>query len=76
MTSIIFPKTDIQYAINPFIWTKKQMSANDELLQACLDAYERDELSHQKEYKSNLNTFKDRFNTWEINLELAKNSIK
>lgn len=76
IVSKIFPKNSFRYAINPFIWTRKQMSANDELLQACIDASERDDNKDAVKYKEDLSTFEARFSKWEVNLEKAKESLK
>ena len=72
----IFPKSSFQYSIHPFVWTKKQMSANDDLLQACLDAKERSDIKDAVKYKEDISTFEARFLKWEINLEKAKESLK
>lgn len=74
--SKIFPKSIFQYTINPFVWTRKQMSANDDLLQTCLDAKERDDNNDVVKYKEDLSTFEARFSKWEVNLEKAKESLK
>jgi hypothetical protein len=52
------------------------MSENDELLQACLDAEERDDNRDAVKYKEDLSTFEARFSKWEVNLEKAKESLK
>jgi hypothetical protein len=72
----IFPKSTFQYTINPFVWTRKQMSTNDDLLQACLDAKERDDIKDALEYEAAAKTFDARFSEWELNLEKAKESLK
>ncbi len=72
----IFPKSTFQYTINPFVWTRKQMSANDDLLQACLDAKERYNIKDALKYAECVSTFEARFSEWEINLEKAKESLK
>lgn len=72
----IFPKSTFQYTIRPFVWTRKQMSANDYLLQACLDAKERSDIKDALKYTEAVSTFESRFAEWEINLEKAKESMK
>ena len=75
LTEKILPKSSVQYALNPFIWTMKQRSANDDLLQACFDAAERRDAMDAMEYAEDLSTFEDRFKTWEVNFEQAKLSL-
>ncbi len=72
----ILPKSTLQYALNPFVWTLKQRSANDDLLQACLDADERDEAMRAMKYAKDLSTFEERFKEWEVNFEQAKLSLE
>lgn len=72
----ILTKSSFQYAINPFVWTMKQRSDNDDLLQACLDAAERDNLMDAMRYTEDLSTFESRFSKWEVNFEMAKLSIE
>lgn len=71
----ILPKSQTYYTLNPFTWTLKQMSVNDDLLQACIDAKERDDAIDAAKYKVGISTFEKRFKTWEINLEKAKQSL-
>jgi hypothetical protein len=75
ITAKIFPKSSFEYALNPFIWTLRERSANDDLLQACLDAAERDDAMDAVKYAEDLSTFEDRFKEWEINFEQAKLSL-
>lgn len=75
IVSKIFPKNTFRYAINPIVWTKKQMSENDELLQACIDAQERESNKEAVKYKEDISTFEARFSTWEVNEEKAKESL-
>ena len=72
----IFPKSTFQYTINPFVWTRKQMSENNYLLQACLDAKEREDIKDALKYTDAVSTFESRFAEWEINLDKAKESLK
>ncbi len=72
----ILPKSTFRYVINPFVWTTKQMSANDDLLQACLDAKEREDIKDALKYKEAAATFEARFSMWELNFEKAKESLK
>jgi hypothetical protein len=76
IVSKIFPKSTFRYAINPFVWTRKQMSENDALLQACIDANDRDDIKDKAKLTRDMSTFESRFSEWEINLEKAKESIK
>ncbi len=71
----ILPKSTMRYALNPFVWTLKQRSANDDLLQACLDAAERDDVMDAVKYAEDLATFEERFKEWEVNFEQAKLSL-
>lgn len=71
----ILPKSNVYYTLHPFIWTLKQMSANDDLLQACLDAREREDARNAEQLEADQSTFEGRFETWEINLEKAKLSL-
>ena len=75
ITKKILPKSSFQDAFNPFIWTMKQRSANDDLLQACLDAGERDDVMDAMKYAEELSTFEERFKEWEVNFEQAKLSL-
>lgn len=71
----ILPKSNAYYTLNLFTWTLKQMSANDDLLQACLDARDRDDAVDAAQLEADQSTFEGRFKTWEINLEKAKLSL-
>lgn len=75
LTKKILPKSSLQDALNPFVWTMKQRSVNDELLQVCLDAHERYRAKAEMKYAEDLSTFEERFKEWEVNFEQAKLSL-
>jgi len=52
------------------------MSENNYLLQACLDAKEREDIKDALKYTDAVSTFESRFAEWEINLDKAKESLK
>lgn len=72
----IFPRNDAYYIFSLWKWTGNQFSDNDPLFNVCVDAYNRHYMQDHMDYEQALSTFEERFQEWEINMKMAKLSLK